>query len=109
MYKIMIKNEFMHGAIWVFDDDGISTDYKLIDDDIELQELNKKTEELFNSYYEFDSHDQPVWFNEELEKKTCNIMIELISKIKDRLSIINDGTFIVEDNETDRLKKFLQN
>jgi len=44
MYKVKIMNEFMHGAIWVYDDDGISVEYNLIDNDSELQELNKRTE-----------------------------------------------------------------
>lgn len=105
MYKIKIMNEFMHGAIWVFDEEGISIDYDLIDNDNELQELNKKTEELFDSYYEFDSHEQPVWFNEELEKKTSREMLDLIIKIKNRLSEIDDGSFIIEDTESERLIK----
>ena len=105
MYKIKIMNEFMHGAIWVFDEDGISIDYDLIDNDNKLQELNKKTEELFDSYYEFDSHEQPVWFNEELEKKTSREMLDLIIKIKNRLSEIDDGSFIIEDTESERLIK----
>ena len=105
MYKIKIMNEFMHGAIWVCDEEGISINYELIDNDIELQELNKKTEELFDSYYEFDSHEQPVWFNEELEKKTSREMLDLIIKIKNRLSEIDDGSFIIEDTESERLIK----
>ena len=32
-------------------------------------------------------------------------MLELIQKIKNRLSEINDGSFIVEDYETERLEK----
>ena len=105
MYKIKIKNEFMHGAIWVCDEDGISINYELIDNDEELQELNKKTEELFDSYYEFDSHEQPVRFNAELEKTTSREMLDFIIKIKKRLSDINDGSFIVEDTESERLSK----
>ena len=31
-------------------------------------------------------------------------MIELISRIKKRLEEINDGSFIIEDLETERLK-----
>lgn len=106
MYTIKLANEFMHGAIWVYDEEGISTDYSLIDDDAELQKLNKKTEDLYNSYYEFDSHNQPVWFNEELEKSSSQKMLNLISMIKDRLSIIDDGTFVIEDCVTSHLIKF---
>ncbi len=59
---------------------------------------------MFDSYYEFDSHDEPCWFNHEKEKAEKDTMLELISKIKARLNEINDGSFTVEDLETERLK-----
>ena len=34
-------------------------------------------------------------------------MLKLISCIKERLAEINDGNFVVEDLETERLKKFV--
>ena len=40
-----------------------------------------------------------------MERKTKNRMLELIRKIKNRLSEINDGSFIVENYETERLEK----
>ena len=101
-------NEYTHGPIWVCDEDGISTDYELIDDDSILQELNDETENLYSSYYEFNSHNQACWFNEELEKSTSRETLELITKIKDRLSEINDGSFIIEDYESERLNKLLK-
>ncbi len=39
-----------------------------------------------------------------LEKAEKNIMLKLISCIKERLAEINDGNFVVEDLETERLK-----
>ena len=59
---------------------------------------------MFSSYYEFDSHDEPCWFNHEKEKVEKNIMLELITHIKERLNEINDGSYTVEDLETERLK-----
>ena len=70
MFIVKLMNEFVHGVLWVCDEDGISTDYDLIDKDEELTKLNEETRKLFDSYYEFDSHDQACWFNEELERKT---------------------------------------
>jgi RNA polymerase-binding transcription factor DksA len=105
MFIVKLMNEFVHGVLWVCDEDGISTNYDLIDNDKELAKLNEETRKLFDSYYEFDSHDQGCWFNEELERRTKDQMLELIRKIKNRLSEINDGTFKVEDCETERLKK----
>lgn len=59
---------------------------------------------MFDSYYEFDSHDEPCWFNHEKEKAEKDTMLGLISKIKARLNEINDESFTVEDLETERLK-----
>ena len=105
MFIVKLMNEFIHGAIWVCDEDGISTNYDLIDKDVELAKLNEETRKLFDSYYEFDSHNQACWFNEELERKMKYKMLELIQKIKNRLNELNDGSFKVEDYETERLKK----
>lgn len=103
MFIVKLMNEFVHGVLWVCDEDGISTNYDLVDEDLELIKLNEETRLLFDSYYEFDSHNQACWFNEELERKTKDKMIDLIRRIKNRLSEINDGSFIVEDYETKRL------
>ena len=105
MSIVKLMNEFLHGVLWVCDEEGISTDYDLIDKDLELKKLNEETRKLFDSYYEFDSHGQACWFNEELERKTKNKMLELIRKIKNRLYEINDGSFKIEDYETERLEK----
>ena len=105
MFVAKLMNEFVRSVLWVCDEDGISTNYDLIDKDVELTRLNEETRKLFDSYYEFDSHDQSCWFNKELERKAKDRMLELIRKIKNRLSEINDGSFIVEDYETERLGK----
>lgn len=98
-------NEFLHGPIWVLNSDEISVwGYTLIEQDSVLSELNQAAGELYDSYYEFDSHDEPCWFNHEKEKAEKNTMIELISLIKKRLDEINDGNFVIEDLETERLK-----
>lgn len=104
MYTVKIMNEYLHGPIWVYNSNGISVwKYPLISDDPLLKVLNNKAMELFSSYYEFDSHDMPCWFNHEKEKAEKNIMLDLISQIKERLEEINDGSFVVEDLETERL------
>lgn len=106
MYRIRLMNEFLHGPIWVLNSDGISVwKYPLIEQDAVLSKLNQSAKELFDSYYEFDSHDEPCWFNHEKEKAEKDIMLKLISGIKERLAEINDGNFVVEDLETERLKK----
>ena len=104
MYKIKIMNEYLHGPIWVINSDGISVwKYACIEEDAILTQLNEKAMQMFSSYYEFDSHDSPCWFNHEKEKAEKDIMLDLITKIKKRLEEINDGSFEIEDLETDRL------
>lgn len=103
--KIML--EFLQGPIWFSDvetgkpDTGIA----IIDTDAEIKELNYKCAELFNSYYEFDSHDQACWFNYEKEKADKEIMLDLITRLVFRLNEINDGSYVIEDLETPRLKQ----
>ena len=104
MYTVKIMNEYLHGPIWVYNSNGISVwKYPLISDDPLLKVLNDKAMELFSGYYEFDSHDAPCWFNSEKEKLERTTMLDLISQIKERLEEINDGSFVVEDLETERL------
>ena len=52
MFIVKLMNEFIHGVLWVCDEDGISTNYDLIDKDEELAKLNDETRKLFDSYYE---------------------------------------------------------
>ena len=70
-----------------------------------LRKINYEISTLYSSYYEFDSHDQACWFNEEQEKKDKEKMISLLKQLIDRLNEINDGSFVVEDYETERLEK----
>lgn len=104
MYMVKIKNEYLHGPIWVYGEDGIVVrNFPLIDFDEQLSQLNKQVEEMFSAYYEFDSHDQTCWFNEEKEKAEREMMVKLISRIVTRLAEINDGSFVVQDYVTPQL------
>lgn len=58
---------------------------------------------MYDEYYEFDSNNLPCRFNSEKEKSEKRVMLDIISKIIARLNEINDGTFIIEDSETERL------
>lgn len=101
---VKIYNEFFHSPIWVYTDEGIIDEPKIISDDNILQELCEKASELYSSYYEFDCHGEACWFNKEKEKAEKDTMMEIIKKIISRLNEINDGSFDIEDLETSRLK-----
>ena len=101
MITIRIMNEFLHGPLWTLDSDGISTQgLPIIENDPVLQALNEKIGERFDSYYEFDSHDQPCWFNETQRNADRALMLDWLQQLKNRLDEINDGSFVIEDLET---------
>ena len=104
MIVIKIMNEFLHSPIWTYEDDFITDDYPIITDDTILQEISKQIEDRYSNYYEFDSHEQACWFNQEKEKADKELMLGLISKLVSRLNEINDGSYVIEDLETERLK-----
>ena len=104
---VKIQLDFLQGPIWISDVETGQpmTGIDIIDNDEKLRKINYEISNLYSSYYEFDSHDQACWFNEEQEKKDKEKMISLLKQLIDRLNEINDGSFIVEDYETERLEK----
>lgn len=105
MITIKIMNEFLHGPVWTCEEDGIATDdLPLVHEDPIVASLNKEIGEMFDSYYEFDSHDMPCWFNEEKEKADKPRMLELLGKLNARIAELNDGSFVVDDRETARVE-----
>lgn len=104
MIVIKIMNEFLHSPIWTYEDEIVTDDLSIIENDEVLQNLSEQASEMFSDYYEFDSHDMPCWFNHEKEKAEKEIMLDLITKIVTRLNEINDGSFVIEDLESERLR-----
>lgn len=99
--------DFLEGPIWTSDpttgrpETGIS----VIDNDETLRQLNYEIQDMFCSYYEFDSHDQACWFNKEQERADKEKMLDLLMRLRARLDEVNDGTFVVEDMETERVRR----
>ena len=103
---LKIQLDYLQGPIWISDVETGEplTGIEVVDKDSILKGLNFKAGQMFSSYYEFDSHDVPCWFNHEREKAEKEIMLDLITKIIARLDEINDGSFVVEDLESERLR-----
>ena len=104
---VKIQLDFLQGPIWISDVETGQpmTGIDIIDNDEKLRKINYEISTIYSSYYEFDSHDQTCWFNEEQEKKDKEKMISLLKQLIDRLNELNDGSFLVEDYETERLEK----
>lgn len=80
------------------------TGVEVIDSDLELNELNEKASALYSSFYEFDE-DEACRFNSTIAKEHLDELKELITKIKNRLNILNDGSFELSDMITDQLRE----
>lgn len=106
MVVIKIMNEFLHGPIWTCEPDtGIETDpLPLVENDPVIRSLNNKIGAMYDSYYDFDSNDEACLFNEKQERADKHRMLELLEQLNERLAEINDGSFVVIDNETPRVK-----
>ena len=106
MNTIRIQLDFLQGPIWTSDPmtGKPETGIALVDNDEQLRVINYDIQDLFDSYYEFDSHDQPCWFNEEQEKADKEKMLAMLAQLVARLEEINDGSYVVEDLETPRVE-----
>lgn len=104
MKTLKLQLDFLAGPLWkdVWDVEKNSetTGIPVVDNDEKLAELNSEIQGLYSSYYEFDSHDQPCWFNKSQERADKNKMLALLENLNKRLAELNDGSFVVDDELT---------
>lgn len=97
------------GPIWgcYYDDERKAYDYDidLIENDKKLLDLHQEIQNLYSSYYHFDYKDLPCYFDKEQEKKDKEKMLNLFQQLINRLNEINDGSFEIDDRETERIKR----
>lgn len=107
MKTIKIKFDYTHGPIWKDHFDPVtgewSTGVAVIDQDKALQLLNAEASRIYSSFYSFDgteacSFDQ-VAYNAHKQE-----LLSIIQTIILRLTIINDGSYCIVDEETGKLK-----
>ena len=79
---IRIRLDYLQGPIWMSDIETGEplTGIDIIDTDKIIIKLNGQISDLYLSYYEFDSHDMPCWFNAEQQKADKNKMLSLINQ-----------------------------
>ena len=106
MRTLKISLDFLAGPLWKdeFIDGETRTGIPVIDNDAALRALDARICEPYSSCYEFDSHDQACWFNEEQEKDDKPLMLELLGRLNARIAELNDGSFVVDDQETPRIE-----
>lgn len=107
MNRIVIRFDYLHGPIWKdcvnIETGDLSTGVDLVDNDIVLQALDDKAGELYSSLYLFDKEEACSFDNQKYIALKPQFL-DLINAIKSRLQQINDGSFDVIDEETERLK-----
>lgn len=106
MQTVKIMLDYLQGPIWTSDvETGTpQTGIAVIDENEEIRQLNFKIQDLFDGYYEFNSHNQPCWFNKEQEKADKEKMLAMITELINLLNKVNDGSFVIDDQETERIK-----
>lgn len=105
---LYIRLDYLAGPIWkdVYDasQNKIVTGIAVVDNDAEVKELDSKIGQMYSSYYSFEGDKSPD-FNEAQERKDKECILGLLKKLNDRLAEINDGSFVVKDEETARIGK----
>lgn len=108
MKVIRIKLDYLSGPIWqeLFDNvTGKSlTGIELVDNDDVIKSLDSEIQGLYSSYYHFGCDGEPYFFDTEQEKADKEKMLALLKNLKSRLDELNDGTFAVIDEETERVR-----
>ena len=91
--------DYLQGPIGTSDPEtgNPETGIEVVDNDEVLRQLNYEIQDLYVSYYEFDSHGQACWFNEKQETADKDKMLGLLAKLRNRLEELNDGSYEIED------------
>ncbi|EGY58311.1 hypothetical protein [Lactobacillus iners] len=108
MKKLIIMLDYISGPLWkdIYDTKKkeLVTGIDVVDDDEYIQNLNDVISDLYSSYYKINYNDEPVYFDKKQEKKDKYKMLDLLGKLIKRLDEVNDGSFEIDDRETERVK-----
>ncbi len=104
--EITIMLDFLCGPIMESDRNTgeLYTGIDFIDNDKLLIEWNAECGNLYDSFHEFDSHGMAFWFDDEGFEANRQRLIDLVDNIRNRLNELNDGSYVVIDDEGDYLK-----
>lgn len=80
------------------------TGIKVVDSDEYLQKSNEEIQDFYSSYYKINYNNEPVYFDKKQERLDKEKMLALLGRLIDRLNEINDGSFVIDDRETERIR-----
>lgn len=108
MRKLIIMLDFVSGPLWkdIYDakKKELVTGIDVVDNDEYIQNLDDKISNLYSSYYKINYNDEALYFDKEQEKKDKYKMLGLLEKLRKRLDELNDGSFEIDDRETERVR-----
>lgn len=84
--------------------DRLLTGIDIIDNDAYIQKLNNEIQSLYSLYYRINYNDEPIYFDKEQEKKDKYKMLDLLGKLMKRINEVNDGSFEIDDRETEMVE-----
>ena len=100
MTEIRLTLDYKVGPIWTYSDDErqkLTSGSDIVDNDEIAQRLNDEIQNMESSYYEFNSHDMPLWINEEKALNEKEQMYDKVQQLVKRLEEINDGSYTIVD------------
>ena len=109
---IQIGLEFVFGPLLrdeVSADGSDSTGVSLVDNDSEINNIDKQANDLWYSLWKNDSKSPSgMKFDKSGEKELAPVLLELVKKLISRLNEINDGSYIIEDMITEYLESLIK-
>lgn len=102
--KLML--DYLQGPIWKSDckTGKPLTGIVIIDDDEVLSKLNLECCKLYSSCYYIDINGCVNGINKGKMGKNKESILHLLDAIKEKLEIINDGSYVVRDMATEKIK-----
>ncbi|EHR31818.1 hypothetical protein [Helcococcus kunzii] len=108
MKRLKIMLDFISGPLWkdVFDTQKkeLVTGIEVVDNDEYLQKINEEIQALYSFYYKINYNNEPVYFDKKQERLDKEKMLDLLGRLIDRINEINDGSFVIDDRETERIR-----
>ena len=112
---VLILLDYFFGPIqcdWTDDEGKQITRIGVIDSDDEVQRLNKEANALWLTLFapaEFTKGNPSGFvFDQAREKEIAPELLSLVEKLISRLEEINDGSYVIKDRETPRLKTLIE-
>ena len=108
MKELVIQFDYLNGPLWKdkFDIETgeWTTGITCVDNDAAIQILNAEAGKMYESLYSFDSYGKGCVFNSEKFNQIKSSLKAIVETIVDRLSTINDGSYVVIDRATTMLQ-----